>query len=304
MCPLPIDWLDLLEGRPSEARLDHIDTCPSCAALLERLQLPAEWTPTKAFPWPRGPASPSWMEGSQPDLAFGQIWLSAPSYAERDFSYEINLRVPLLILGFDERQDGHWVDAVPLWTEPELATPSDLLLVADATTLESPFRALFDLQCRLAVRQLEWCIGTLTLAGSELIQRALADYQAENHGYASADDPRVLAANGPLRVAVGALQSVALHQRDRPAPQVTASVVSITKRMSKPLSFHWAAEHAPYRPDLELAASTDLHERRFLLELKEGFSWFRGELRHDLLHGDRLLLMLRSLKGSTRRFQS
>ena len=297
MCPLPIDWLDLLEGRPSEANLDHIVTCPSCTALVERLQLPAEQAPVRAISWPLGPASRSWTEGSQPHMAFGQIWLSSPSYVEGDFSYETNLRVPLVILEFDERHDGSWVDAVPLWTEPELSTPSDLLLDADATTLETPFRAMFDLQCRLAVRQLEGCVGALTLAGREVVQTALADYQVESHGYAVADDPRVAASTDSLRIAVGALQSFALHQRDIPVPRHTGSIVSMGTHVSRPVSFRWEAERTPFHPDLELAASTDLKERRFVLEFKDGLAWFRGELRHDLRHGDLLLLDVEVTEG-------
>src|SRR4051812_787508 len=36
-CPLPIDWLDLLAGRPSAASRSHLDHCPSCRAVVESL---------------------------------------------------------------------------------------------------------------------------------------------------------------------------------------------------------------------------------------------------------------------------
>lgn len=32
-CPLPIDWLDLRDGRPRNASHKHLDICPSCRAV-------------------------------------------------------------------------------------------------------------------------------------------------------------------------------------------------------------------------------------------------------------------------------
>lgn len=297
MCPLPIDWLDFLEGRPSEAKADHLDMCVSCAALVNRLQQSAGQAPVKAISWVQEPSLSSWKEGSQPDVAFGQIWLCAPNFTEDGFSYELGVSVPLLILGIENRDDGPWVDSVPLWNELELATASDLLLEPDATTLATPLRALFDLQGRLARRQLASCVGNLTAIGRMVIDRTLGGYNADSHGYASAEDPRVVASTDLLRSAVGALQSFALYGRDRPADKHQVSIVSTTERVSHPLNLHWEAERAPFHTDLLLAASTDPRERRFVVEFKEGPRWFRGILRHDLWHGDLILLEIEDIEG-------
>src|SRR5260370_22137390 len=138
-CPLTVDWLDLLEGRPSVAARTHLDGCTSCQAVVTALtELPHR--PSMQQNPRNRPAHThvSLDDVNDPVIVEGQLrWLAVD---------DAEVRLPVLVLGLvdeDTHADSsepdtgaatagspepHLVDIVPMWTDLENATSSDLLL--------------------------------------------------------------------------------------------------------------------------------------------------------------------------------
>jgi hypothetical protein len=165
-CPLPIDWLDHLEGRAVNAPVDlagHLADCRRCQALVAELR--AQSVGVVLSPYGGRAEAPKWPAEERADVAVGDVWLtnSAEVMDERQ-----------LVMIVDERDefDQTWYSAVPLTTETDLATDSDLLLDSGDTSLGVPFAAQFRLQTPLAREQLEVYVGEAT--DDALLARALA----------------------------------------------------------------------------------------------------------------------------------
>jgi hypothetical protein len=182
-CPLPIDWLDLLEGRPSVAARGHLDGCASCRAVVAALtdRLP------DSLPLPQLVSDtiaqvPSLLEGvADPMIVEGQLrWLAVEG---------ADVRLPVLVLGlahedteadFDDTTatDGmsmpSCVDIAPLWTDRENATSADLLLGESETTTGVAWRVAFRRQTTVPADLLTELFGSLTTTGEAAVARAIA----------------------------------------------------------------------------------------------------------------------------------
>src|SRR6266516_2876218 len=88
-CPLPIDWLEFIEGEGDSELQSHLESCLSCQALVTALRQEAstddigDWLSRvdlkDAFTFePKKTERPS----------FGDLVLSASSYEDGDFSYD------------------------------------------------------------------------------------------------------------------------------------------------------------------------------------------------------------------------
>ncbi|MGH9890937.1 MAG: hypothetical protein ACREA0_02915 [bacterium] len=175
-CPLPIDWLDLLEGAPSPASRAHLVECPSCRAVVDALERQVLGKRFEAAPR-KGRLQggrPAWVERRPEDASFSEIWWTGSSFEAADVQYKDLDRIPILVLDVSEETEGpSWLEVVPLWTDWDNATSSDLLLEREHTSTAIPWRVLFRLQTVLERRQLDSCFGSLTDEGDKLIRDAL-----------------------------------------------------------------------------------------------------------------------------------
>ena len=143
-CPLPIDWLDHLEGRAVDAPVDleaHLADCRRCQALVAELRAHSVGVVLTAYGGRT--EAPKWPAEERADVAVGDVWLTKPAEA-------IDERQLVMIVDERDEFDQTWYSAVPLTTETDLATDSDLLLDSGDTSLGVPLAAQFRLQTPLA----------------------------------------------------------------------------------------------------------------------------------------------------------
>jgi len=211
LCPVPVDWLDYLEGRSKFAAglENHLAGCPACRVLLATL----EATPIAALPndWAssfRGRLDGVWHEERPQTPARAEFWFSASRYelpgeaalnngggfALPSFSYENMNRTLLLVIGDPEPQHGFdWVDVVPVLSDVERATETDYVFSATDSSLNAPWRAMFAHQTKVDRGQLDTRVGSLLGNGIEALHSVLDDNGDESRwGFPLEDiyDPR------------------------------------------------------------------------------------------------------------------
>jgi len=171
-CPLPIDWLDSLEGAASEERTFHLRDCRPCQLLVEQLRRDLPDLPQlRLVRAPDADTWPRWREHDTVSPSFGEIWWGTPPPG----SQHDLVRVPLLLLSESWQEGGRsWFDVVPLSTDIDSATPLDLLIRESETDLRAPWRAHLRHQTVAERSALETCIGKLTAPGRRTVQEALA----------------------------------------------------------------------------------------------------------------------------------
>lgn len=195
-CPLPVDWLDFLEGTPSDASSSHLEECASCRMVFDTLKhrdLDAESKEQSVAVG--GQAGLRWDERQPDHASFGEIWWTASSFEAASVQYKDLDRVPLLVLDVSlEARGPSSVEGAPLWLDWENATSSDLLLEGEDTSTGIPWRVLFRLQTVVERRQLDSCIGALTGRGEKLVRDVLAgrlDEASFGTALESEHDPRL-----------------------------------------------------------------------------------------------------------------
>ncbi len=167
-CPLPIDWLECLEGASSDELAAHLTECLPCRLLVEELRREAR-PQLQSSRLPRPDAWPHWREIERSSVAFGEIrWASGPSTA-------ITVgRVPVLVLSDIWEEKGNtWCEIVPLLTDIENATSLDIVLHRNETDLEIPWRVPLRGQTIANVRALGAPIGCLLERGRKIVGLAL-----------------------------------------------------------------------------------------------------------------------------------
>jgi len=190
-CPLPIDWLEHLEGVRSEELAAHLLECRACQVLVEELgrerrpQLHLSRVPN-VDSWPH------WREAEAPLAGFGEIWWTADSIGS---AHALVPRVPVLVISDVWQEAGRsWCEVVPLSADTENATSLDLILRRTDTDLEVPWRALLRYQTVVEMRELDSRIGRLTDAGQGVVHAVLAGNGPEERfgsPIEGPDDPRV-----------------------------------------------------------------------------------------------------------------
>jgi hypothetical protein len=192
-CPLPIDWLDFLQGRNPELD-DHLRDCISCRSLLDSLR-ELEKPSTDWASHFSGRLDAVWHEERVMTPSLGEFWWSARSFDFDDASYANVDRIVVLVISAPEQDhQWDWLDVVPVDTEVENATATDFELTPDDSTLETPLRVLFGAQCKSARGQLDSRIGSLTELGLATLDSVLSgksDPARWGPDLAGPDDPRV-----------------------------------------------------------------------------------------------------------------
>jgi hypothetical protein len=255
MCPLPIDWLDLLDGRPSTVSRAHLDDCTACRTVVASLEATRSTDPLR-MPMPdnRQPR-PALASSDDSDITFGDLrWLEPP---------DSEIRLPVLVLGIVEEADGA-VDIAPLSLDRDAATSVDLLLDTTDTTTVVPWRVAFRRQSLVSSAFVKAQLGELTDDGRRVVNEALdGAAPAERTGpeLESDHDPRLLADDWMrplLTAAVGALDMG--EDEDDP---LASSPAAASPQLGKVLQFvlRWESVNEPRQ---RLAAATSQWSARTL----------------------------------------
>jgi hypothetical protein len=188
-CPLPIDWLEYLEGARSDELTLHLSTCLPCQILLDQLttqvhsRVPLKLSPTltERHDWPR------WHELVTSSPAFGDIWLT--SLRREEETAEVS-RIPLLVLSNPWEEGGRmWIEVVPISNDIEDATALDAVLSRGDTDLEVPWRAILRHQSVAQRDDLGTCIGRLTSRGKAFLQDVVSGRAPEDRFGAPVEGP-------------------------------------------------------------------------------------------------------------------
>lgn len=176
LCPLPIDWLDWLEGDAEAAPAEHLERCPACRALVEELrgkELSAE--PLKTVD--RAGLRP-WIEHPTESPHEFQIWWT--SSVALDGSHR--MRALLLLLDDFEEGGSRWVRVAPISTDIESATQSEIRLEREESDLDVPMVVLIGHQTVMRPEGLDSRVGILRETGRRLIAASL-EGAAPEHRY-------------------------------------------------------------------------------------------------------------------------
>ena len=171
-CPLPIDWLEYLEGRHSDELASHLPECVPCQILVEELR--RENRPQlRPLNIPKADAWPHWREVKDGHPSFGDIrWtVTVPTGSGKT---ESMLRILMLLLSDVWEENGRsWCDVVPVSTDIENATSLDLVLARADTDVGIPWRILLRSQTVASVANVGARIGCLTQSGKVLLRQAI-----------------------------------------------------------------------------------------------------------------------------------
>ncbi len=265
-CPLPIDWLDYLEGEESAEMTEHLRDCPSCGEVLSALRRQPGEAPSAA--WVErltGLEDARLVEHRGLDPAPAEIWFSAGRWTFHDTEYLPPKRSLVLVLSGapQEAEDLSWYDVAPLRTDVEDALPTDFLLTPGESTLECPLRVVLSFECKVERRQLESRVGSL--ADPDVVIAALSDQEGTwrwGNPLESPEDPRlwwepsfsatIEALRGPW------LQYLDSEKRadDDSLPSVEGEILSFVPR-------EWAGE----ADERELVAASSGEQKGTLWEL-------------------------------------
>jgi len=296
VCPLPVDWLDYLDGVESPATAEHLADCLSCQQVVQNLQKDQPM-PAARTDWLRdldSIAMGAWKEERRASAKTGQIWLTAGSFAEASFSYENQPRIPVLILNESHRSDGRWLDVVPAWIDDVSRSSAMVRLAEHETDLGARMSLLFDLQGLVAQRQLESYVGTLTPAGESTVAAVMAGVIDEARlGVALPGVDYLFWEPSWLVSAIRKVQSFYWYFRENRMPDVVAQ----PKRLALPMIFHEPSAWSSERSWAFAASVGPPHSPGKEVRLDIDDIFLAGRLRHDLLGGDKLILRIEEARG-------
>lgn len=168
-CPLPVDWLEYLEGTRSPELTAHLAKCLPCQISVQELQ--REPRPVLRSSW-AGHAWPHWraagMDGDDGTAPMaGDLRLLADVAG-------IGMNIPVVLIS-DSRSEGaqSWFEVAPVLTDIESATALDLMLFRNDTSLQTPLRVVFRRQAVVDSSDLRVRIGSLTESGRLIIDQAM-----------------------------------------------------------------------------------------------------------------------------------
>lgn len=167
-CPLPIDWLDFLEGERAAAMEEHLGTCRSCAELVRRLASVVS-KPIAMSPITLG--GPRITPLARASVSPGDIWLTSTSFDSGLYRYDGLAQTLVLVLrSVDELGGTRWFDVVPAYIDIESSVPTDVTLEAAESTMWRPLRLDFAQQITVAREQMGSWLGELTDMGDSVLR--------------------------------------------------------------------------------------------------------------------------------------
>ncbi len=311
-CPLPVDWLDLLEGRPTVAARTHLDGCALCRAVVAALtdELPKPQPIPQRLDGVTARARAVLDDVMDPVIVEGQLrWLTVDGADFRLPDRRVGLVDDDTEADLDDADTGTTaangisvpplVDIVPLWTDRENATSADLLLDESDTTVGVAWRAAFRRQTTVPADLLTELFGSLTTTGETVVAYALAGRLPPERTGAELEsefDPRLTADEWMTDVLHRAFERVEEpgdplvtgHFRPDPArPDVPVTLAFDLKRVpeAETTQYALAAASTRYRPSVLWAHLRGAPGRT----LDASIRWDR--------HNDRLLLHPRVVEG-------
>jgi hypothetical protein len=284
-CPLPIDWLEYLEGAHSDELAAHLPTCLPCQVLVEELQ--REGRPQlRPARLPKPDIWPHWREAEQTPVAFGEIrWTTASLPTTRTPVSRVSV---LVLSNLWEEKGCLWCDVVPVSTDIENSTSLDLTLRRSDTNMGIPLRVLFRYQTVADARHLDHSIGSLTQEGGAVVRDALMGRASDERfgsPIESSDDPRVAIPEElghTLRI-IGQRYAQTIEAEDASAP--FGRILTFEMRRA-------SLKRASAAQTLSLAASTDTEQEKnyWVVEIPE-----RGHIEGRVDHryaADELLFVI------------
>jgi len=271
-CPLPIDWIEYLEGAVSDEFTTHLPKCRPCQLLVEELRREKRPRLSRApfvESWPR------WTETRDAAPAFGDIWWTSSESPEAQIS--IGFRIVVLVVSDVWQEHGRlWCEVVPLSTNVEDATSLDVVLLRRDTDTEVPWTVLLRNQMIAEVRDLDTRFGRLTDPGQALIRDVVAGHAPHDRFGSPIDGPDDPRASIPqeLHRAVRLLGQKYARLLDDQTSTRSARILAFPMQRTSFGSGKAAAQ-------LSLAASTAVEQtaRQWAIELPE-----RGRLRGRIEH--------------------
>lgn len=273
-CPLPIDWLEYLEGVRSEELASHLPECRACRVLVEELgrERRPQLQPSRV---PSGDSWPHWREVQAPCADFADIWWTADSIGSAD---SLVPRVPVVVISDAWQEVGRsWCEVVPLSTDVENATSLDLILRRSDTDLEVPWRALLRYQTVVEMDELDSRFGKLTEAGKGLVRDVLAGNASDNRFGSPIEGPDDLRVRIPEHLTgsvrlLGQRYAHMLERRDVPAKP--RRILSFEMRRLSVTS-----EAAPQALSLAAASEAEYESRPWVVDIPE-----RGRIQGRIEH--------------------
>jgi hypothetical protein len=225
LCPLPVDWLEYLEGVPSEDLSLHLAECRPCQLVVERIRgdLPNRRQVSSAPP-PKLGSWPQWHSTRDASPGFCELWWSMPLGTD---TAPDEPRVALLVLSnlWDEMGQS-WCEVVPVSTDIENATSLDVILHRGDTDLGVPWRAMLRYQTVAERNVLDSRFGVLTEQGRTLmtdVMEGLGIDERFGSPVEGTGDPRLDTSERMARAmeAVGRAYAEMQEQGDLPASVMT-----------------------------------------------------------------------------------
>jgi hypothetical protein len=244
-CPLPIDWLDYLEGAFSEALTLHLEQCELCQRTIADLKQDASNRSSLKL---REIDVNSWQrlsEEASPTLAFGELRWTACSPDESKYA----ARVLLLLLSDPWPEAGMtWVDAVPVTTDIESATLMDVIFDRTHSELGTPLRLHLRHQLVANSSNVAARYGRLTDDGLSLLREILDSNfeRARSGSWNDEAETEPAALSSEMLATLWAIQRVYARLQEDPKPSRGTNVTYIPMVRRKPFD--------AVREELRLAA--------------------------------------------------
>jgi hypothetical protein len=289
MCPLPIDWLDLLDGRPSAASRAHLDDCAACRTVVTSLEAAREVDPIRVTALDSWQPRPTLASSDDSNIGFGDLrWLELP---------DGEVWLPVLVVGIVEEADGA-VDIAPLSLDRDAATSVDLLLDAADTTTTVPWRVAFRRQSLVSPAFVKVRLGTLTDRGRRVVDEALdgaAPADRTGPELESDDDPRLSADDWMRPLLTAAAERLYIDESEDDSPAPSSADASPQHGIVLQFALRWESVSEPIR---QLAAATSQWSARTLWATLDASSGLHVAARLLTDYAtDRLLLEPVSVQG-------
>ena len=155
-CPLPIDWIEYVEGAASDVLTHHLKECGVCRLLVDELRQHRREQLIKPR-IPIGQKWPAWPESRPAQPSFGELWWISSSLISGGVA---NTRLLLVVLSEAWEECGdRWCDVAPVTSDIENATALDLVLRRQENSLSVPLRVLFRYQTVANINDLQSRVG-------------------------------------------------------------------------------------------------------------------------------------------------
>lgn len=174
-CPLPVDWLDYIEGQTTAELDQHLRECASCTLAVAALTAQDPELSDDSWVATLPVLEPVRRErGVEP--SFGEFYFASGSpQTHAGVPQEALDAVVAVVIGDVFNEAGiDWVPVVFARTDVEEAVATDYVLDHDQNTLGAPWRLIFGQQDPIPLSQLSERIGATSGSGTDALQRALA----------------------------------------------------------------------------------------------------------------------------------